>query len=163
MKCQRANKTREILRLAERADKASFLQREVVAPRRNNVTKQDFLGLRDDPIVRRKVDLPEAGGGLNELDAHLRFIALQSTQVNNATFKRFVSGFIGYRYLLAGSDLRSKRNQSPMSVYNECAGILAEILTGGRLTSDDNLNAQQDAHAATAAAVSGPVLVFGVR
>ncbi len=120
------------------------------------------LAVRDNPIIRRKIDLPEAGGGPEKLNSHLRLVTLGIAQIHDPAFKRLARRLIGDRNLLAGGDWRVQRNQSPVCVHHQRARIFAEILTSRCSTMHKDRHAQKHAHTSPAAVIEEPVLFFGM-
>lgn len=68
--------------------------------------KDARLVFRDDPVVGREVNLPEAGRRLYKLDAHLGPAGLFRANVNDAALPGGLRGLVRDGYFLGRGDAR---------------------------------------------------------
>lgn len=115
---------------------------------------------RDDPVVGREIDLPEAGRRFYELDAHLRFAGLFASDVHDAAFARTLCGFIGDGNFLGRGHAGGEGNQRAMRVDHESAGFFVKLLIGGRFALHRDRHAEQNTHTAAPAGISDELLRF---
>ena len=108
----------------------------------------------DDPIIRREIDLPEAGRGFDEFDSDLRFAALRIADVDGAAIETVARQLVRQRERLAGAQRRIQRQQGAMRIDHQRAGLFLEFFAIGQSTLYQHGHTEQYARAAA-------LLLFG--
>lgn len=89
------------------------------------------------PVFGREGDVPEIGGGLDELDADLGLVALLRAEKNHAALDVFLGGGIGEHQALAVGDGVLEQHQCAMGVDRLRGGFLLKLLSGGAFAEND--------------------------